>query len=248
MFHELYARGPVLSSSFWNSPFQRWLAGRLGSLSDACSTNMAGHAEFLARRAPQQRGRIAVSPVFSTVGEPEQSPRLRGRPPYLAIFGGGKWQDEAFTTHRKVLKLACELLEIEKIITIGPPSTAKADFDLPVEARGLLPAAEVSRCLSLVRVGLVNYFSGYLGKSSIFAAYCAHGVMPLSGTPNASELDGLRGGQHYMVASRLTQPVSPETMQEIADQATHWYSGHSIATTAARVAVALRDGSFSPPC
>jgi hypothetical protein len=72
--------------------------------------------------------------------------------------------------------------------------------------------------------------------------------MPLFGTPNASELDGLNTGRHYMVASQLTAPVSPETMQGIADHATDWYSTHSIARTAIRVAGALRDGVFSPQC
>ena len=246
MFHELYARGPVLSSSFWNSPFQRWLATRLATLSDACATNMARHAQFLARRAPAQRGRIAVTPVFSTVGEAPDSPSLSARAPHLAIFGGARWQDDAFTKYRDALRSACELLQIERIITIGAPTAAAADFDLPVEMRGILPAAEVSRCLSRVRVGLLNYFSGYLGKSTIFAGYCAHGVMPLFCAPNHSEPDGLVGGRHYVVASQITEPLSPEAMQQIADQATEWYSGHSIAKTATRVAGALREGMFLP--
>jgi hypothetical protein len=235
VFHELYARGPIWSSSFWNFPLQRWVTAKLARVSDRCCTNMKAYANRLEQMAPQHTGRITVSPVFSTIGEPDAILPLAERSPSLVIFGGGRWLDEAATTHRAAVDRACELLGVERIITIGPCQHRKVQFSRPVEEMGVLPAADISRCLADTRVGFLNYFSGYLGKSTIFAAYCAHGLLPLFALPNYSELDGLSATRHFLVALEMAKPVAIGEMQRIADHARDWYSQHTLAQCTALI-------------
>ena len=107
----------------------------------------------------------------------------------------------------------------------------------------MLPAADVSRCLADMQVGVVNYFHGYLGKSTIFASYCAHRLLPLFALPNDSEIDGLHAARHYLVASEIPGPVKVQNMQDIADQAHRWYSQHTLIQTAASLAADLHSAS-----
>jgi hypothetical protein len=72
---------------------------------------------------------------------------------------------------------------------------------IPVMQTGVLPAHEVSALLSDSIVGFFNYPTDYLGKSTIFAAYCAHRLLPVGVYYNERQVvDGLSSGEHYWLA------------------------------------------------
>jgi hypothetical protein len=235
MFHELYGKGPVWSSSFWNSPVQRWLTMRLARESDRCRTNMHRSADELERMAPRHSGNVVVLPVFSSVGEMDSVQLLDQREPELVLFGGGRWLDEAASTHHAMLELACEVLGIIRIIAIGVLARIPLKFSVPVEETGPLSAERVSQRLGRARAGFIAHTPKAVGKSTIFAAYCAHGMLPMLIGSMGGESEGVYCGRHYVSADELAKRPTATAFQAIADNASAWYSAHSLRRTAASV-------------
>lgn len=236
MFHELFAFGPPWSSSFWLSPVQRRLTKEVATLADACVTNMSNYAERLGKWVSRHAGRIRVQPVFSTMGEPPISPLITDRKPWLVLFGGGAWLTEAMNRQTELLDRVCAALDCDHIIAVGARGKLSWSGRSTFEETGVLPAAEVSAILNQSRAGYLGYFSGYLGKSTIFGAYCAHGLLPVFPETNASEADGVRRGEHYLTVQDLLSGSSAEARQQVADQARAWYVPHNLSSTAAAVA------------
>lgn len=78
-----------------------------------------------------------------------------------------------------------------------------------------------------------------LAKSGIFAAYAAHGLVPVT-TPGAAagNLDGLRAGEHFVPADSPAL-ADADPCARIARQVQSWYAGHSIQAHAAAFAERL---------
>jgi hypothetical protein len=95
----------------------------------------------------------------------------------------------------------------------------------------------VSDVLSTAVAGFVAYHSGCLAKSSIFAAYAAHGVAPITSEDHLSEADGLIAGTHYLVAGSADSSM----LQPVASAANRWYQGHGRRAYVSAIADALRD-------
>lgn len=216
VFHEVYASGPPWRSSFWLSPWQRRLAARLATLSDALLTTLGLYAGLLERLAPGVR--VTMAPVFSTVGEPVGE-EVGARPPVMAVFGGAGARARAYGEALPELAAACRALAVEEILDIGPDAGAPALVaGLPVRRLGTLPAAEVSRQLLAARAGFLAYPPGFLAKSTIFAAYCAHGLAPVC------VWKGRGGGT---AEAPLWRAVGPG-VEEVAAAARSWYRGHAL--------------------
>lgn len=222
VFHEVWATGPPWTSSFWLSPRQRRLAGRLARRSDGLLTSMVLYRSRLLRLFPDREA--VVMPVFSTVGEPAQTPPLKGRAPRLVLFGSPGTRARAYRHLAADLERTCEALSLAEIQDIGPPAEGIPDVvaGRPVRRFGPLPEAEVSRLLLEAAAGFVAYPAPFLSKSTIFAAYCAHGMLPVSA---------------WHRPRRRVEPPPPfwrpaaavrGSLQEVADQAHAWYSLHSI--------------------
>ena len=224
VFHEVYASGPPWRSSFWLSPRQRQLAARLVRLSDAATASLEVQAAILRRWRPE--GRIAVNPVFSTIGEPAVVPSLAGRFPRLIVFGGPGARRRAWGEARRELLAACRALGAEEVWDVGPPAGAPAQLDgLRVRELGVLTAAEASNCLLGSAAGFLAYPPALLGKSTTFAAYCAHGLLPVCAWPSPA-----RDGGPFVPfwQSRPGAVLAWDERQRIADQARAWYRGHSL--------------------
>ena len=179
VFHEVYASGPPWRSSFWTSPVQRRLAAALTRASDGIVTSLELYAGLLTRLAPGVE--VHVSPVFSTVGEPARVPPLRERRPAIVVFGGPGARGRAYGEGREALAAACRTWGIEEVLDIGPALSTPPQRlgTTPVRALGPLPASEVSRFLLGSFAGFLAYPPAFLPKSTIYAAYCAHGLLPV---------------------------------------------------------------------
>lgn len=225
MFHELYAFGPIWRSSFWTSPRQRQLAKSLARLSDRCLTNQNISRQWLAHSASE----IDVLPVFSTMGEcPVRATPAPHREPTMIVFGSAPWRRQAYHERRAALEAACAAIEIRRIVDIGAPCGEKPKLPVPLLETGILPATTVSQHLTRARAGFFTYPAAYLGKSSIFAAYAAHAVVPVTcGGNSADNLDGLRAGEHFLVAGKN---LAGENFDggAIAGAANSWYRAHNL--------------------
>jgi len=248
IFHELWAFGPPWRSSFWTHPYQKFLAKRLANAADHCHTTMNMYRQILERIAPRHHGRIQAMPVFSNVGEGATWMHVDERKRQMVVFGRPIWRTKTYSQHSKELVDACSALQIECIVDIGPPIEMKPNLPLPIIMMGKQSAEEISRVLAESTAGFVSYFDGYLAKSGIFAAYCAHGLLPIVARRNRSELDGIRAGSEYLTASTLSDHIAPTEMQAIADRARAWYEKHSLARTATSLASVLRNKSAACNC
>jgi hypothetical protein len=225
LFHEFRASGPPWRSSFWLSPLQRRLATALMRLSDGLATTLELHARILLGWVPGRE--IAVLPVFSTVGEPAETLPLTARARRLVLFGGAGTRALAYRELAPEIALACRTLEIEEILDVGPQTS-----DVPAHVRRLGPLSndEVSELLAGSLGGFVGYPTPFLAKSSIFAAYCAHRVLPICAWPRPKRKSDPAERPPFWTP-RPSEDIS--SLQEIADRAHTWYGGHSLSQHAA---------------
>jgi hypothetical protein len=244
MFHEIYATGPIWTSAFWLSSKQKQLAARLARLSDACLTSRQGYAEIINALSRHKHDSIATLPVFSNIGEPEHRPRpLNDRERRLVVFGGASNRTRVYKHSLIALERACRALAVEKIVDVGPP-TGLSDSrinGIPLVQLGRKSAAEVSALLSDSIAGFFDYHTAYLAKSTIFAAYSAHRLIPISAGCNGAQVDGLEAGRHYWTADSDRAILNLTAGQEIADNAYDWYQTHKLSEHVKVFAVAIRD-------
>lgn len=231
MFHELYACGPPWASSFWLSPLQKNLAARLAQLSDRCITNRRAYAEMLYKMSGAKQTPIPVLPVFSNIGEPKQVQPLVVRSRWLVVFGNDVSRTKVYRESLAELNRACQLLRIEEILDIGPSTgiTLSPVNNVPIVEMGKLPASEISSIMSDSLAGFLNYDTQYLARSGIFAAYCAHGLLPINSRPSASPTDGIESGKHYLTSNDSTKDWHNWVeLQAIATNAYTWYRTHNL--------------------
>jgi hypothetical protein len=231
MFHELYANGAIWSSAFWTSPLQQSLFKRLARLSDRCMTNREEYKIKILQTTVGKHRQVDHLPVFSNVGELNQPLPLSQRQRRLVIFGGVGWRCHAYGRSLSHIERICRDLEITEIIDIGP----RLGFELPlvnqitVMAVGVRNAEEISLYLAGAIAGFLDYPPEFLSKSGIFAAYCAHGVLPVGVSyPNQKQWDGLEVGTHLLLADSHEGKIDLELAEKIANNAYVWYQNHNI--------------------
>jgi hypothetical protein len=175
------------------------------------------------------RAHIASMPVFSNVGEPEHVPPLGARRPSAVVFGLAGVEDRLFRDLRPQLERAIVCLGIEEIIDIGPrflkPPTSLAG--VPVISKGTLPPFAISELLQQARFGFVAYPFDVLGKSGVFAAYAAHGTLPVVFAARRGSFDGLQAGRHFLDGLKLRETFDVHELAMIPSELSAWYEGHS---------------------
>jgi hypothetical protein len=90
----------------------------------------------------------------------------------------------------------------------------------------------VSELLQEARFGFIAYPLDYLCKSGVFAAYAAHGVVPIVFSDKNAAFDGLRTGEHFLDGLRLRTNVGADHLANIQHQLFKWYQTHSVRTQA----------------
>jgi hypothetical protein len=231
MFHEISASGPPWTSAFWLSPLQKNLAARLAQLSDRCLTSKQSYAEILYKLAQAKHTQIPSLPVFSNIGEPEYALPLLERTRRLVVFGSRNSRLQVYQQCRTVLEQICQALEIEELCDIGVPTGLELSVinNIPVVEKGVTEAVEISNILLDAVVGFLNFPPpAYLAKSTIFAAYCAHRLIPCMVASSTVPIDDLQSHKHYWSATNKNNQLCLKTGQDIADHAYTWYQTHSL--------------------
>ena len=233
MFHELYATSRPWHSAFWLLPFQKRIARNILTLSSAAITP----TNLLRQRLSDWRNddddkTVTAMPVFSNVGEPGCGAGPCARAPTAVVFGLTGVEDRLFGTYRSEVERTVRTLGIERIVDIGPRfSPIPGNLaGVPVVSKGALPQRAVSELLQQARFGFIAYPVDVLGKSGVFAAYAAHGVVPIvmSDKDRLISLDGLRPMQHFLDATRLRQGLGPDDLATIQRDLFAWYMSHTL--------------------
>jgi hypothetical protein len=223
-FHELYAFGPPWSSAFWLSPIQRHITHSIAEICDYWITNREESALWLRRFAEDKPN--ALLPCFSTVGE--MPSYLPNRLPRIVVFGGAAVRIATYRAAGEQLFIWARAQGLE-IHDIGPVMNDTATNDSLVKAgvlvHGRLNVEEVGHILSCASFGLINYPVEYVAKSSVFAAYSAHGICPVLISESYLESDGLIANEHYLVGL-FCKLVSYAEAERIGMATFDWYQSH----------------------
>jgi hypothetical protein len=244
IFHELYASGPPWTSSFWLSRRQRGLTEQLARLSDSSLTSLAFYSELLAAAG----GRAESLPVFSSIGEPNENPKpLSVRRRRLVVFGTPGRRLQVYRRSADALNHVCRELGIEEVWDIGGNMHWKSPrLDVPIRFGGKLSAPDVTEAMLDSIAGVIDYPADMLGKSTIFAAYCAHKMLPLvAGYGGADPADGLEPGVHYKLLDSGDE-LNLSNAQRVADNASVWYQGHTLNAHARLLATTLQSDPSLP--
>lgn len=230
MFHELprlYWK-QIYFFDFLN-PIHSVVSRRIARIANATITNSPENQTILSKWLKRPVTRISN---FANIGEPDGIPPLAERKRRMIVFGGSA----RYRVYRNALKeliQGCQSLGIEEIYDIGPSLNLKERYHFPginfVEM-GFKPKEEISQLMLTSIAGCLDYnpFPGALGKSGVFAAYCSHGLVPISTQYNPSETDGLEMNKHYLVFSNGLNNLKLNELQTVADNAQHWYQTHNL--------------------
>ena len=239
MFHEVSASSNrPWSSQFWTSPIQQKIAKDLICLCDAMMTSNQLFANKIGELGANYNRKIDILPMISTIGECASLQPLVKRQPWLVIFGNTGFRKSIYTDSLSQLITICQQLEIEEIYDIGQHSDeiVKSVPQVKVNPMGILPAPEISQLFSMARAGFINYPIPYIAKSTIFAAYASHQLLPVFDRWNLGEnLDGVNLNQHYYSIDDRSL-IDLDSAQEIASNAYHWYCQHSLKIVTSRMA------------
>jgi hypothetical protein len=238
-FHELFATGMPWRSAFWHSRRQRNAVRRIAEGCDLLVTSSRYHADWLEREPMRQSAApIQLLPVFSAVGETAAPTPVPQREPAIAVFGLAGTRRNAY---KKMASQAGMLhdLGIKEILDIGPEFDAPRELNgIPVRRAGTLAAPELADLLSHSIFGFAPHDPPSLAKSSVSAAYCAHGTIPVLASTFPGEIDGLADGVNIL-SPRTAKAARESGLERCSGAAWRWYSEHNVRTHASRYAAWL---------
>jgi hypothetical protein len=236
IFHELYATGRPWQSAFWLSPLQKHIARGILNLSSAAITPTDLYSKRLSEWRDGNGIKITRMPVFSNVGEPGCGPAPCARTAAAVVFGlSGGVENYVFGIYRSEIERIISALGIEKIFDVGPRLSAipRTLAGAPVISKGVLPQGAVSELLQRARFGFIAYPLDRMGKSGVFAAYAAHGVVPIVLSEKQGAADGLQPARHFLDGLRLETGAGAQDLAVIQRELFTWYKSHSLNVQAA---------------
>ncbi len=234
-FHELYASGLPWTSAFWNARRQKRTYRRIFEACELPVTNARVFADWLERQEVRQSAlAVRCMPVFSQMGEAQQNVPFADRDPVMAVFGLGGTRQRVYRELNnpgdtlRQLGDTLRQLGVEEILDVGPECGAPGAVDgIPVKRMGVLAATEIDRLFTRTAFGYLAYPPNCLAKSGVFAAYSAHGVIPVIAQHFREEFDGLKDGVHVL-SPQTAKNLAPRGLEACSLAVWRWYSGHRL--------------------
>ncbi len=224
MFHEF----PFffLKKDLYLLPMQMHVANQLAQLADIVLTNNSATQAQLIRLLKQPIETIAVP---SNIGEPEKIPPIKNRNRWLVVFGTPGRRAKLYKCSMTDLAHISHRLGIEKIIDIGGPLSLGLDNidGIPFIELGKKSASDISHIL-LESLAGIAYSSDNrrLSKSGVFAAYCAHGLVPIVTQSKSSSSDGLLECQNFLSTKTDQKNLGTQALERVSYEALRWYKSH----------------------
>lgn len=259
LFHELYASAPPWKSAFWLQPWQKRIARQISEVSDhAIVSNNVAREQL---RALNSHLPISMHAVPSNFGEPSLTlAGLERRDPHRwVICGGAALIARSLRSFAAGRDLVPEEFRPRGLLVLGGRDSGAIRsilatlHDLEITYRPEIPAARASEFLSTSVFGWIDYFdrsdipSVVILKSSSFAAYCAHGIVPVfphPGSPIAAEEDKLPGP--FFVSTAGGQLPAESERAAVGFRIYEWYQRHGALELLAKKTVALLRFSGEP--
>lgn len=249
MFHELYASGPPWKSAFWLRPFQIRIARNLVDFSTSCVVSNALIERTI--HAYDAGKKVYLTPVMSNFGEPVRG-SFGASPKRWTICGGTALVARSLRSFERMQPLIPDAFAPEHLDVIGGRNDASiaamlerlsrsqpgVSFHYQPEVTSQL-ASELLRQSSF---GWLDYFGagkswpGMVLKSGVFAALCAHGVVPILShceEPISIQGDALPGP--YCMTSGATNFPGQEKLRETQQAIYAWYHAHADSRQTGRV-------------
>jgi hypothetical protein len=239
IFHELYASGPVLSSSFWLQPLQIHLTKSVARLSDECIVSSDSFLGQLRRLVPCAR--INVHPTASGLEEPQLSrEQIASRDVHRwVIVGGTGLAERCLRSLSNAIREIPDSIGPRRLLVLGGednPVVRALLADLPIQSdyHPRIAAPEASQILRTCSFAWFNYFhrtnveTSVVLKSSAFAAVCAHAVIPVF--PHRGRLISLEGDQlpgPFFVSRCENDVPNPGSRAATAQAVYDWYQRHA---------------------
>jgi hypothetical protein len=249
-FHELYASGPPWTSAFWLRPLQVGIARNIIDLSTACIVSNTPIEKAI--HAYDAHKKVHLAPVMSNFGEPELGDFNAASPKRWAICGGTALIARSLGLFEQLHQLVPDGFAPEHLDVVGGHEeiSISAILDRLSRSRpGLschyypeVSAELASEVLRRSSFGWIDYFGsgkmwpGMVLKSTAFAAFCAHGIVPiLSHREDPIALDGdTLPGPFYVTPSAIKFPA-PEELRQTQQKIYAWYHAHGDSRQLARV-------------
>ncbi|NEQ53625.1 MAG: glycosyltransferase family 4 protein [Leptolyngbya sp. SIO3F4] len=233
MFHEL----PTLRYKWLRCPnfVQRRVSRGLAKVADVVVTN---NTAFQQKLTQWTRSPVHCVPNFSTIGEVTDVKPLSERKRSLVVFGSSD-RTRVYRNNTETLNHLCQTLEIDTLYDVGRPvDWDDQGLDVNVVRTGFLSAADVSELMAESMAGVFDYrrFPQNLAKSTVYAAYCSHGLLPICNGNGLKPQDDIVANHHYLVTSTLQEFAQPSSLQAIADNAYAHYRTRTLAECARKFA------------
>jgi hypothetical protein len=221
IFHELYAQGKLWQKEFYTSPFQKKIAFDLHRLSDFSFVNTEITYGILKGVSPTVKTKFL--PVFSNVGESKSLDLFSKRDSRLVIFGSPEVRTRLFK-EQGILEDIVEKLKIEEVVEIGAERNSVMSLlgAAPIIQKGIMSKEKISELLGRSKFGILHYPPYLLTKSGIYAAYCAHGMVPIIVDRHAKIGTELKAGEHYLIGEMK------EDLEKLSSNVLRWYQGHNV--------------------
>jgi hypothetical protein len=249
-FHELYASGLPWESAFWLRPLQVRIARDMIDVSTSCLVSNPPIERAI--HAYDARKKVYLAPVLSNFGEPELSGFDTVSPSRWAICGGTALIARSLALFEQLHPLIPDAFAPRSLDIVGGReeiSIRKTLDRLSRSRPGLschyhpeVSAEMASEILRHSSFGWIDYFGagkvwpGMVLKSTAFAAFCAHGIVPVLShreEPIAINGDDLPG-PYYITPEAINFPP-PEQLREMQQKVYAWYHAHADARQLARV-------------
>jgi hypothetical protein len=246
-FHELYASGPPWKSEFWLRPFQVMIAHDLIDLSDACVVSN----QFIEREIRQHdtQKQLHLVPVTSNFGEPTLGDLPPPSPTRWAICGGTNLTVQSLLSFERMYPLIPSVFLPTHLDVIGGRNMTATREIVQRLARAFschyypeVTVDEASLLLGQASFGWLDYFGkgemspGMILKSTAFAAFSAHAVIPI-----LSHREDLLGVEQdpfpgpWYLTSQTSRFPAPDELSEVREKIYSWYSAHASSPQLARV-------------
>jgi hypothetical protein len=223
-FHELYSSSTSLFKiSFYTNILQKLIVKRLYKLADQTFTNCDIYGELLKSVVGSNGYNNKVVGLFSNIDDKLYDRSIHKEDNTLVIFGSLPRREKIVNKPEFIALL--EQLGITDVYDIGSGQVKFLHQSIRFHAKGILPANEVAVYFNKARYGVIHYSTEILGKSGIFSAYAAFGIICINLLIDEQPLhDHLVKGSNYFD----TQTAIPlNNLDKLKENIERWYSQRS---------------------
>lgn len=224
-FHELYASSDSLFElAFYTSGMQKLLVKRLSEIADTVFTSCLLYSDLLRKLLGNRARQPVCTGIFSNIPDNLYDSEVPKEKNSIVVFGSLEKRNAVY--HHKQFEALMLALRIKTLYDIGPGLSDCQFPSVKVVVKGTLHAAELASYFNRIRFGALSYPPHLLGKSGIFSAYAAFGVIPFNLPVDERPLyDGLIAGKNYF---SWTPGCTGELFNDgdAKDEILKWYHTH----------------------